>query len=78
MSGLSRIEVKDNNYKDNNYEELSTESMFNIIDLMWMYGKWKSVSGLLGWNGFIEHLSKTNQLRNILHHVPIIYSSLGQ
>ena len=34
VSGLSRIDAK-----DINYEEVSTESVFNIIDLIWMYGK---------------------------------------
>ena len=53
VSGLSRIEIK-----EINYGEVSNKATFDIIDILWMYGKWKGISDLPGWNGFIECLTQ--------------------
>ncbi|KAL4105063.1 hypothetical protein QTP88_020338 [Uroleucon formosanum] len=54
-SGLSKIDVE-NILSDN----VSIKSFINKIDFLWMYGKWKTVSDVPGWNGFIEYLTKEN------------------
>ncbi|GFW68428.1 uncharacterized protein TNCV_3299701 [Trichonephila clavipes] len=42
-------------------EQTSTERNFNGVDFSWLYGKWKNISSLPGWNGFLEHLTKNNK-----------------
>ncbi|KAF0716418.1 SWIM-type domain-containing protein [Aphis craccivora] len=55
VSGLSKIDVE-NILSDN----VSIKSFINKIVFLWMYGKWKTVSDVPGWNGFIEYLTKEN------------------
>ncbi|KAE9522981.1 hypothetical protein AGLY_016612 [Aphis glycines] len=55
VSELSKIDVE-NILSDN----VSIKSFINKIDFLWMYGKWKTVSDVPGWNGFIEYLTKEN------------------
>lgn len=55
IPGLSRIRVQ--NVND---EEVLSERMFNTVDFLWMYGKWRNIAPLPGWNGFLEKLTKNN------------------
>lgn len=57
VRGLSKINVA----------ELANEETTNIsflkkIDILWLYGKFRNITELPGWNGYIEHLT-----RNMLH-----------
>lgn len=53
VPGLSRIQVQ--NLND---DEVLTEQKLNAVDFLWLYGKWKNISSLPGWNGFLEQLTK--------------------
>jgi len=56
VSGLSKIDV------ENICDNVSIKSFINKIDFLWMYGKWKTVSDVPGWNGFIEYLTKKKKI----------------
>lgn len=55
VSGMSKIEVENIMCDD-----ISIDSFLNNVDYLWMYGKWKNVPGVPGWNGFLEYLTKKN------------------
>ncbi|GFY37372.1 uncharacterized protein TNIN_401771 [Trichonephila inaurata madagascariensis] len=42
-------------------DQASTEKNFNGVDFLWLYEKWKNISSLPGWNGFLEQLIKNNK-----------------
>lgn len=35
-----------------------TEKTINGTDFLWLYGKWRDIASLLGWNGYLEQLTK--------------------
>jgi len=41
------------------YENYTMVSLFQKIDMVWLYGKWNNLLWP-GWNGYIEHLTKNN------------------
>ncbi|GFS56396.1 uncharacterized protein TNCV_4388651 [Trichonephila clavipes] len=55
VPGYNKILVE--NLRD---DQSSTEKNFNGMDFLWLYGKWKNISSLPGWNGFFEQLTKHN------------------
>lgn len=54
VPGQRKIQIE--NFDDD--EEVLTRQMFNTVDSLWMYGKWRNILPLPGWNGFIEQLTK--------------------
>lgn len=46
VSGMSKIEVENIMCDD-----ISIDSFLNNVDYLWMYGKWKNVPDVPGWNG---------------------------
>ncbi|CAB3231913.1 unnamed protein product [Arctia plantaginis] len=56
VPGYSKIQVQ--NLHD---DQVLIEKKFNAVDLLWLYGKWKNLSPLPGWNGYLQQLTKNNQ-----------------
>lgn len=54
-AGYSKVQVE--NLHDH---EALTEKNFNRIDFLWLYGKWRNLASLPGWNGYLEQLTKNN------------------
>lgn len=53
VPGYSRIQVKNLN------NEVTVQKL-NKVDFLWLYGKWRNISSLSGWNGYLEQLTKNN------------------
>lgn len=53
VQGLKRIILK-----KLDCDEMKTTSMLRNSDVLWMYAKWKNLSDIPGWSGFMENLTK--------------------
>lgn len=56
VAGMSKIIVE-----GIDYDVILNEQICSKVDLLWVYGKWRGVNGLPGWNGFLEKLTKNNK-----------------
>lgn len=53
VPGYSKVQVE--NLHDG---RALTEKTINGTDFLWLYGKWRDIASLPGWNGYLEQLTK--------------------